>query len=129
MLGTIEDDSQQYVMKIEVRAMEMHLAMDLLRFGGWCCVHFSKDGSQSVRGCAMRGVGGGLPGIGMTTQLEMGAFGGWNSGDQLEVCLMEMQMSWYNYIDTQSLCYFLIVRLQKYILIKRMKGVSHYGKW
>ena len=71
MLGTIEDDPQLYIIQIEVRAMEMHLAVDLLQFGKWHCVVFSKDGSQSVQGYGMRGVGGGLPGIGMTAQLGM----------------------------------------------------------
>jgi hypothetical protein len=108
--------------------MEMHMAIDLLQFGKWNCMLFSKNGSQSVQGYGIQGVEGGLPGIGMTSHLEMRPFSGWNSRDQLEVYLVEMQISWYNYIDTQSLCYFLIVRLQKYILIKRMKGVSH-GKW
>jgi hypothetical protein len=50
------------------------------------------------------GVGGGLPGIGMTTQLGMRAFSRWNSRDQLEVYLVAMQISWYSYIDTQSSC-------------------------
>ena len=59
------------------------------------------------------GVGGGLPGIPMTTQLGMRrAFSGWNSGVQLEVYLVAMQISWYSYIDTQSSCYVLVVRLQ-----------------
>jgi hypothetical protein len=84
MLGTIEDDQQLYIIQIEVRAMERHLAVDLLQFGKWHCVLFSKDGSQSVQGYGMRGVGAGLSGIGMTAQLGMrGAFSRWNSRDQL----------------------------------------------
>ena len=72
--------------------MEMHLAVDLLLFCKWRCVLFLKDGSQSLQGNGIRGVGGGLPGIGMTTQLGMRrAFIGWNSGDQLEVYLGERQ--------------------------------------
>ena len=111
MLGTIEDDPQLCIIQIEVRAMEMHLAVDLLQFGK--CVLFSKDGSQSVQGYGIRGVGGGLPGIGMTTQLGMRrGFSGWNSGNQLEVYLVAMKISWYSYIDNQSSCYFLMVRLQ-----------------
>lgn len=123
MLGTIEDDPQLYIIQIEVRAMEMHLAIDLLQFGKWHCVLFSKDGSQSVQGYGIRGIRGGLPGIGMTTQLGMRkAFSGWNSRDQLEVYLVAMQISWYSYIDTQSSCYFLMVRLQTYILINRIES-------
>ena len=71
MLGTIEDDPQLYIIQIEVRAMEMHLAVDLLQFGKWHGVLFSKDGSQSVQGYEMWGVGGGLTGIGMMAQLGM----------------------------------------------------------
>ena len=107
MLGTIEDDPQLYTMQIEVRAMEMHLSVNLLQFGKWHCVLFSKDGSQSVMGYGIRGVEGGLTGIGMTTQLAMRrAFSDWNSRDQLEVYLVEMQRSLYSDIDTQSSCYF-----------------------
>ena len=50
MLGTIEDDPQLYIIQIEVRAMEMHLAVNLLQFGKWHCEILSKDGSQSVMG-------------------------------------------------------------------------------
>ena len=70
--------------------MEMHLAVNLLQFGKWHCVLFSKDGSQSVQGYGMWGVGGGM---GMTAQLGMRrAFSGWNGGDQLEDCLVAMQI-------------------------------------
>ena len=58
-------------MQIEVRAMEMLLAVDLLLFCGWHCVLFSKDRSRSLWGHGIQGVGGGLPGIGLTTQLGM----------------------------------------------------------
>jgi hypothetical protein len=123
MLGTIEDDPQLYIIKIEVRAMEIHLAVDLLQLGKWQCVLFSKDGSQSLQGYEMPGVGGGLPGIGMMAQLWMRrAFSGWNGGDQLEVYLVAMQISWYSYIDTQSSFYFLMVCLQTYILINRIES-------
>jgi hypothetical protein len=74
-----------YIIQIEVREMEMHLAVDLLVFCGWQCVLFSKEGSQSLRGYGIRGVGGGLLGIGMTTQLGMRRFSGWKSEEQLEV--------------------------------------------
>ena len=50
MLGTIEDDPQLNIIQIEVRAMEMHLAVDLLQLGKWHRLLFSKDGSQSVQG-------------------------------------------------------------------------------
>ena len=102
--------------------MEMHLAVDLLLFCKWHWMLFSKDGSQSVQGYGMRGGGGCLPGFGMTAQLRMRrAFSGWNGGDQLEVYLIAMQISWYSYIDTQS-CYCLMVRLQTYILIYRIES-------
>ena len=82
-----------------------------------------EGGSQYVQGYGMRGGGGGLSGIGMTAQLGMRrAFSGWNGGDQLEVYLVAMQISWYSYIDTQSSCYFLMVRLQRYILINRIES-------
>ena len=50
--------------------------------------------------------GDGLPVTGMTTQLGMErGFSGWKSGEQLEGCLVAMQISWYSLMDTQSLWY------------------------
>jgi hypothetical protein len=95
MLGTIEDGQRLYIIQIEVRAMEMHLAVDLLQLGKWHYVLFSKDGSQPVQGYGMWGVRGG---IGMKAQLGMRrAFSRRNGGDQLEVYLVAMQISWYSY--------------------------------
>lgn len=82
-------------------------------FEGW---------SRSLQGHGIWGVEGGVPVIGMTTQLGMRrGFSGWNSGDQLVVYLVAMQISWYSYIDTQSSCYFLMVCLQTYIMINRIE--------
>ena len=55
MLGTIKDDPELYIIQTGVRAMERHLAVDLLQLGKWNCELFSKDGSQSVQGYGIRG--------------------------------------------------------------------------
>jgi hypothetical protein len=48
----------------------------------------------------------------MTTQLGMGrGFSMWNSGGQLEGYLVAMQISWYSYMDTESLWFFLMVNV------------------
>ena len=100
----------------------MHLAVDLLYSVGGTVCSFRRMGPCVFGAMGSRRCGSGLPGIGMTTQLGMRrGFSGWNSGDQLEVYLVAMQRSWYSYMDTQSLCYFLMVRLQTYILINRIE--------
>jgi hypothetical protein len=114
-------------MQIEVGVMEMLLGVDLLRICGWHCVLFSKDGSRSLGGSGRNGVVCRSKHTKTVvnpspTQLGMGrGSSGRNSGEQLEVYLVAMQISWYSYMDTQSPWYFLMVSLQMYIMINRFE--------